>query len=75
MSHLKLVGKPTPEKRLFIAGKLHARKNARPCSNGHHAGPLLNTARYEAAGGIWRGCGECGTCFSTIHKDQLQRTA
>lgn len=68
---------PNPKRtqRMFAAGKLDPR-GSRPCSLGWHAGPLLNHERYDLfPGGMWKGCGECAACMSTIHVSQLRRPA
>lgn len=67
----------TPTKRaLFIAGKLAPRRREpRPCSNGWHVGPHVDTERFTLAGGIWEGTGLCLACGSHVHKDQIRARA
>lgn len=69
-------------RKVFIRGKLEPRPTPRPCHDDFHAGPLLNTAKYEAfadthgpESAIWRGYGECARCSSTIHVSQLRRAS
>lgn len=62
-------------RRLFVAGKIRPKRAPRPCSSDWHAGPLVDTERFRAAGGIWTDCGNCAVCGSTITRSQLKRSA
>lgn len=43
------------------------------CPQNEHYGPLVNTAPFQAAGGVWRQMGNCPVCLSTIHTSQISR--
>lgn len=72
---------PSPKriKRLIAAGHRPPRgvhpRNPRPCTGGNHRGPLLDTDRFDQAGGLWVGMGTCACCGSTVHRRQLWRSA
>jgi hypothetical protein len=51
---------------------LAAAVRADRCTATSHRGPLLDTAAYDAAGGMWAGMGTCAACGSTVHRDSLR---
>lgn len=71
------------QRRLFFAGKrVKTNHGTKPCANGRHVGPLINTARYDdfhasnpASEFDWRGFGECAACSSTVHRSEIVRAA
>ena len=62
-------------RRLFIRGKLRPVRESKPCGGQWHAGPLLDTSRFDPAGGMWSGMGTCAACSSTVHHTQIRRLA
>lgn len=71
--HTQTQGRSQRKRRLFIAGKLVHQSH--PCSQGFHVGPMVDTARFEEAGGMWKNLGTCARCGSTISRRQLARSA
>ena len=68
---------PLPRPGLFYVGHIKPtkRRQPRPCHDGSHVGPLVNTAVYNRFGGVWAGMGECAACRSTVHKSQIRPRA
>lgn len=62
-------------RRIFVAGKLRPAHEPKPCGGQWHAGPLLDTGRFDDAGGMWKGMGTCAACRSTVHHTQIRRSA
>lgn len=59
----------------FYAGRLRPIREPKPCSHGWHTGRPLDAAKFDAAGGIWRGQATCSSCGSTVHRSQFARVA
>lgn len=59
----------------FVAGRLRPQRQPRPCHGSWHIGPLIDTEKFDAEGGVWGGSGVCAACGFMIHKSQLRRLA
>ena len=75
MRHADPAVKRPSSRTTFIAGKLRTKHQPRPCNHGWHAGPLVETDRFTAAGGMWSNMGNCAACGSTIHRSQVRVSA
>lgn len=75
---MKIHASTTPKgsRRVFAAGKLVTRSAPRPCDNGWHVGPLVNTEKYRNfPDPWWADYGECQMCGSTVRADDVRRIA